>query len=247
MPRPMGGRGKGKGKGKDMKGKREKSTSLFKRKKFCRFTADKVKQIDYKDLATLKASEYSPLFPMPKPEEKKQRPPDKPPPPREAAKVPDAQGIRPPEKPDVISKSRPLPAPKTPTPVAAARSGAVETAAGDGALRPATRSDVGVEADGDPGPLTGYLGLLRDKVEANWEPPATLGQHGAVRAVIAFEISRAGGVPLPNSMQVRVSSGQPAFDRAAQRAVLNAAPFAPLPAGWGTDSIGIRFTFSGEY
>jgi small subunit ribosomal protein S18 len=26
----------------------------FRRKKFCRFTADEVKQIDYKDLATLK-------------------------------------------------------------------------------------------------------------------------------------------------------------------------------------------------
>ena len=54
MPRPMGRNGKGKGKGKDMKGKREKSTSLFKRKKFCRFTADKVKQIDYKDLEVMK-------------------------------------------------------------------------------------------------------------------------------------------------------------------------------------------------
>ena len=26
----------------------------FRRKKFCRFTADKVKEIDYKDIATLK-------------------------------------------------------------------------------------------------------------------------------------------------------------------------------------------------
>ncbi|HZF17644.1 MAG TPA: 30S ribosomal protein S18 [Steroidobacteraceae bacterium] len=28
---------------------------FFRRKKFCRFTADKVEQIDYKDLATLKS------------------------------------------------------------------------------------------------------------------------------------------------------------------------------------------------
>ena len=53
MPRPMGRNSKGKGKGKDIK-KREKSTSLFKRKKFCRFTAEKVKQIDYKDIDMLK-------------------------------------------------------------------------------------------------------------------------------------------------------------------------------------------------
>ena len=39
MPRPMG-RGKGKGK-KDMK-KRDRGNALFKRRKFCRFTAEKV-------------------------------------------------------------------------------------------------------------------------------------------------------------------------------------------------------------
>ena len=54
MPRPLG-RGKGKGKnGKDLK-RRDRGNNLFKRKKFCRFTAEGVKEIDYKDLATLKA------------------------------------------------------------------------------------------------------------------------------------------------------------------------------------------------
>ena len=50
MPRPMG---RGKGKGKDGK-KRERGNNLFKRRKFCRFTAEKVKEIDYKDIAILK-------------------------------------------------------------------------------------------------------------------------------------------------------------------------------------------------
>ena len=49
MPRPTGRFGKK----KDGK-KRERGNNLFKRKKFCRFTAEGVKQIDYKDLATLK-------------------------------------------------------------------------------------------------------------------------------------------------------------------------------------------------
>ena len=48
----MAFRSKSKGKGKDTKPKRERS--LFKRKKFCRFTAEGVKEIDYKDLDTLK-------------------------------------------------------------------------------------------------------------------------------------------------------------------------------------------------
>ena len=48
----MAFRGKSKTKGKDTKPKRERS--LFKRRKFCRFTAEGVKEIDYKDLDTLK-------------------------------------------------------------------------------------------------------------------------------------------------------------------------------------------------
>ncbi|HTR57349.1 MAG TPA: 30S ribosomal protein S18 [Casimicrobiaceae bacterium] len=44
---------KGKGKGKDGK-RRERGNNLFKRKKFCRFTAEGVKQIDYKDIDVLK-------------------------------------------------------------------------------------------------------------------------------------------------------------------------------------------------
>ena len=50
-----GGRGKGKGKfakgkGKDTRGRGQ----LFRRRRFCRFTAEKVKEIDYKDIAVLK-------------------------------------------------------------------------------------------------------------------------------------------------------------------------------------------------
>jgi len=50
MPRPMG-KGKGKGKGKkDSRGR----GALFRRRKFCRFTAEKIKEVDYKDIALLK-------------------------------------------------------------------------------------------------------------------------------------------------------------------------------------------------
>ena len=49
MPRPQGRFGKK----KDGK-KRERGNALFKRKKFCRFTAEGVKEIDYKDIEVLK-------------------------------------------------------------------------------------------------------------------------------------------------------------------------------------------------
>lgn len=46
-----GAKGKGKGKG----GRRgSQQSSLFKRKKVCRFTAEGVEQIDYKDVETLR-------------------------------------------------------------------------------------------------------------------------------------------------------------------------------------------------
>jgi small subunit ribosomal protein S18 len=49
----FGAKGKGKGKGKG--GRRgDKQKTLLKRKKFCRFTAEGVEQIDYKDVETLR-------------------------------------------------------------------------------------------------------------------------------------------------------------------------------------------------
>jgi small subunit ribosomal protein S18 len=39
---------------KDKKPRRPAQSALFKRKKFCRFTAEKIEQIDYKDVDLLK-------------------------------------------------------------------------------------------------------------------------------------------------------------------------------------------------
>ena len=43
---------KGKGKGKDKKDRRQKA--LFRRRKFCRFTAEKAEWVDYKEVDVLK-------------------------------------------------------------------------------------------------------------------------------------------------------------------------------------------------
>ncbi|MBI4190734.1 MAG: 30S ribosomal protein S18 [Betaproteobacteria bacterium] len=45
--------GKGRN-GKNDKDKKRGSKNLFRRRKFCRFTAEKIKQIDYKDIDLLK-------------------------------------------------------------------------------------------------------------------------------------------------------------------------------------------------
>lgn len=49
MARPFKGKGKDKDKGKD-----KKKGALFRRRKFCRFTAEGIKEVDYKDLNILK-------------------------------------------------------------------------------------------------------------------------------------------------------------------------------------------------
>jgi small subunit ribosomal protein S18 len=56
--------GKGKGKGKD-KGKERSNRPLFRRRKFCRFTAEKIAEVDYKDINILKefVSENGKLIP----------------------------------------------------------------------------------------------------------------------------------------------------------------------------------------
>ena len=47
-------KGKGKGKGRPGGRRSQQQNALFKRKKFCRFTAEKVEWIDYKDIEVLR-------------------------------------------------------------------------------------------------------------------------------------------------------------------------------------------------
>jgi small subunit ribosomal protein S18 len=53
MPPPRRG-AKGKGGKFAKKDGRSQNRGLFRRRKFCRFTAEKIKQVDYKDIALLK-------------------------------------------------------------------------------------------------------------------------------------------------------------------------------------------------
>jgi small subunit ribosomal protein S18 len=52
MPPPRRGKGKGKVKGRPTRDKGQRA--LFRRRKFCRFTAEKIEWIDYKDLDILR-------------------------------------------------------------------------------------------------------------------------------------------------------------------------------------------------
>ena len=52
MPPPKRGKGKFKGKGKDKKDRGQRA--LFRRRKFCRFTVEKIEWVDYKAIDILK-------------------------------------------------------------------------------------------------------------------------------------------------------------------------------------------------
>ena len=54
MPRMGMSRGRGKGKGKGKFEKKGNRGQLFRRRKFCRFTAEGIKEVDYKDIGLLK-------------------------------------------------------------------------------------------------------------------------------------------------------------------------------------------------
>jgi len=92
--------------------------------------------------------------------------------------------------------------------------------------------------------FTYYLVLVRNKIAANWEPPAGLATGGRrVRTVIYFRIARDGAV---TGMQLESSSGLEFFDRSAVRAVTISDPMPHLPTGFDGAELGVHFGFDWE-
>jgi protein TonB len=86
-----------------------------------------------------------------------------------------------------------------------------------------------------------YANILRSRVGQAWRT-GELRISSANPVVVTFTILRDGSVP-EKSVQVRGRSGNAALDISAQRAILDAQPFPPLPAGFGRSSAEVEFTF----
>jgi TonB family protein len=97
----------------------------------------------------------------------------------------------------------------------------------------------GVSIDGGNFPFASYINRMRQKIATTWEVPA--GTEGLERsAVVYFRIHRDGSV---SNVTVEKSSSITVFDRSCQRAVMDAAPMAPLPREYSEEYIGVHFSF----
>ena len=126
-----------------------------------------------------------------------------------------------PEKVDKSAESRPEPSPS---------------------LGQVTGSPVGAGAlsvNASDFPHAWYVRQVIQKVEAEWNRQNRLSEPRQ-RPLLYFEIQRNGSIKLPT---LKESSGNPTYDQAALRAVVDAGPFPPLPQDWARPSLGLELRF----
>ena len=109
--------------------------------------------------------------------------------------------------------------------------------------RPSTGSDpLTVSTEGIEFPFPEYTNNIITQIAMRWQRPL---QATPLEAEIGFLIHRDGSV---SDMQFIKRSGNFGFDLEAQGAVENAGrrrAFGPLPDGWGSEVLFVRFYFSG--
>jgi periplasmic protein TonB len=87
-----------------------------------------------------------------------------------------------------------------------------------------------------------YVDLLRQRVGQKWRTGDVDARiQTAPTAIVTFTIRRDGSA---SGIRVVQSSGNPALDISAQRAIADASPFPPLPAGYDRDDARIEFHFN---
>jgi len=103
----------------------------------------------------------------------------------------------------------------------------------DANKNPNGRPSVAAQADVDFGP---YMADLQRRIKRAWFPPKG---NESKRVVVVFKVHKGGEL---SNLRLDHSSGVAVADQAALKAVENAAPFRPLPAG-ANDDVDIQFTF----
>jgi TonB family protein len=86
-----------------------------------------------------------------------------------------------------------------------------------------------------------YAELVRQRISQNWRTTGLEARSQPAPAIISFQILRDGTVRNPQVMQ---SSGNPAIDNSALRAVYDSNPLPALPPQVSESSISAQFTFN---
>jgi periplasmic protein TonB len=88
-----------------------------------------------------------------------------------------------------------------------------------------------------------YAKLLRDSVARHWSTSDFDSRLTVPPAVVTFIIRRDGSLA-PGSVKLAERSGNAALDISAQRAILDAAPFPPLPPGFSKNEAQVELRFN---
>jgi len=86
-----------------------------------------------------------------------------------------------------------------------------------------------------------YAALIAQRVAQQWQTAGLDPRSQAQPAMVTFDIQRDGSVSNVFLMQ---RSGNFTIDASAQRAIIQAGPFPPLPAGFGRSSATVELTFN---
>lgn len=86
-----------------------------------------------------------------------------------------------------------------------------------------------------------YVAILRQRVAAAWDTSQVDPQlQSAPTVIVRFDLQRDGSI---RNLRFLQRSGYPTLDYSAQRAILDASPFPPLPLGFERDSARIEIWF----
>jgi TonB family protein len=143
-----------------------------------------------------------------------------------------------PEKPKKKKVEKPPPPPQPARPAPADQGG---PAPGEAA---GIVGELGGGALASPGSDDFQFAWYRDSITAafrsQWRRPILSGQAEPIEVRLSFEILRDGSV---RDLRVDQSSGLAIFDRAALRAVTDAAPLPPLPGAWREPTLHATWVF----
>ncbi len=103
-----------------------------------------------------------------------------------------------------------------------------------------TEEQTAMSVDAGRFPFSYYLEAVERKISQNWYSGVSSGT-GGISCIVYFRLNRDGGA---SDVRIEQSSGNQYFDRTALRAVMNSAPFPPLPRAFEDSFLGIHFTFS---